>query len=222
MGLLSQTAVNGRNLPQTAANCRTASRLSQTAASRRDLPQIAAAGRNTCLHASRTAFLIPLLFGRASLPDNWIPETRSRLSQRRARKPDTKAGQLWALWPEIKAALDEGQSVRTVLHWLKEDADIVVSIGTLTSYVSRNRKREAAQRTAEAAKAFIRLHQNADVATSHSTVGSAVQDAATPVNGSAYETETDPVERTMRALRKRRFDIREAHQNGDPTKVKLI
>jgi hypothetical protein len=37
-----------------------------------------------------------------------------------------------------------------------------------------------------------------------------------------YFGANNPVERTMRALRKRRFDIREAHQNGDPTKVKLI
>jgi hypothetical protein len=152
------------------------------------------------------------------LPDKWIPETRSRLAQRRARKPDTKAGQLWALWPEIKAALDDGQSVRTILHWLKEDAGIVVSIGSLTSYISRNRKREAAQRIAEAEKAFIRAHQDADATTSHPAAASGVD---RPVNG-GDASETDPVERTMRALRKRRFDIREAHQNGDPTKVKLI
>ena len=63
------------------------------------------------------------------MPDKWIPETRSRLAQPRGRKPDTKAGQLWALWPEIKAALEDGQSVRTVLDWLKEDAGIIVSVG---------------------------------------------------------------------------------------------
>ena len=60
------------------------------------------------------------------MPEKWIPETRGRLAQRRARKPDTKSGQLWALWPEIKAALNDGQSVRTVLDWPKEDAGIVV------------------------------------------------------------------------------------------------
>jgi hypothetical protein len=77
------------------------------------------------------------------LPEKWIRETRGRLAQRRARKPDTKSGQLWALWPEIKAALNDGQSVRTVLDWPKEDAGIVVSIGSMTSYISRIRKREA-------------------------------------------------------------------------------
>jgi hypothetical protein len=155
------------------------------------------------------------------LLDKWIPETRSRLAQRRARKPDTKAGQLWALWPEIKAALDDGQSVRTIVDWLKEDAGIVVSIGSLTSYISRNRKRETAQRIAEAEKAFIRAHQDAYSTTSHPAAASAGLGVDRPVNG-GDGSQTDPVERTMRALRKRRFDIREAHQNGDPTKVKLI
>jgi hypothetical protein len=48
------------------------------------------------------------------LADNWIPESRNRLAQRRAKKPDTKSGQIWALWPEIKAALADGQSFRSV------------------------------------------------------------------------------------------------------------
>jgi hypothetical protein len=156
------------------------------------------------------------------LPDKWIPETRSRLAQRRARKPDTKAGQLWALWPEIKAALEDGQSIRTVLDWLKEDADIIVSVGSLTSYISRIRKREAAQRTAEAAKAFIRAHQNAGTPTSERSVGSTLVGADGTANDGTDLPETDTIERTMRSLRKRRFDIREVHQNGDPTKVKLI
>jgi hypothetical protein len=43
-------------------------------------------------------------------------------------------------------------------------------------------------------------------------------------DGSAAErtNSDDPASRTMQKLRKRHFDIREAHQNGDPTKVKLI
>jgi hypothetical protein len=137
------------------------------------------------------------------------------------RKPDTKSGQLWALWPEIKAALDEGQSVRTVLDWLKEDADIIVSIGSLTSYISRIRKREAAERTAEAAKAFLRAHQKAEAPISERPPEAAPQGAESS-NDSTDPIDNDAVERTMRSLRKRRFDIREAHQNGDPTKVKLI
>src|ERR1700685_3364962 len=40
---------------------------------------------------------------------HWITETKDRLAQRRGKKPATKAGQLRALWPEIRAAKAEGQ-----------------------------------------------------------------------------------------------------------------
>jgi hypothetical protein len=45
---------------------------------------------------------------RALLVENWIPETRNRLARRRAKKPDTKAGQIWPLLSEIKAAPEIG------------------------------------------------------------------------------------------------------------------
>ena len=94
------------------------------------------------------------------MADNWIPETRNRLAQRRAKKPDTKSGQIWALWPEIKAALADGQSFRSVCEWLTEDAGITVSIPGLRSYVSRSRRKEAVLRRAEAESAFL---QAADI-----------------------------------------------------------
>jgi hypothetical protein len=157
------------------------------------------------------------------LPDNWIPETRSRLERRRAKRPDTKSGQLWALWPEIKAALDDGQSVRTVLEWLKEDAGIVVSAGSFTSYISRNRKREVAQRTKEAANVFLRAHERlGSVLPALASVGASDANRSAAGAPAGDQAGTDPLERTIEALRKRRFDIREAHQNGDPTNVKLI
>jgi len=166
-----------------------------------------------------------LVFEGVNLPDNWIPETRNRLARRRARKPHTKAGQLWALWPEIKAALAEGQSARTVVEWLEEDAGIVVSVGSFTSYISRNRKREAAQRTAEAAKAFQRVHD--DTASTRRPVTAVGVETLQAESGrpdapQSEAAESDPMVRTMAALRKRRFDIREAHLNGDPSNVKLI
>ena len=156
------------------------------------------------------------------LPDNWIPETRTRLARRRARKPDTKAGQLWALWPEIKAALAEGQSIRTVLGWLEEDAGIVVSPGSFTSYISRNRRREAAERIEEAARSFARAHDTRATSVGAVMSASAGSGDEQPVPNNPALRESDPMARTMAALRKRRFDIREAHRNGDPTNVKLI
>ncbi len=57
----------------------------------------------------------------------WITETKDRLTQRRGKKPATKAGQLRALWPEIRAAKAEGQSLATIRQSLEEDAEIILT-----------------------------------------------------------------------------------------------
>jgi len=72
----------------------------------------------------------------------WITETRDRLAQRRGKKPATKAGQLRALWPEIRAAKAEGQSLATIRQWLEEEAGIVVTVQSLGSYLTRIRRKE--------------------------------------------------------------------------------
>ena len=74
----------------------------------------------------------------------WITETRDRLAQRRGKKPATKAGQLRALWPEIRAAKAEGQSLATIRQWLEEEAGIVVTVQSLGSYLTRIRRKERA------------------------------------------------------------------------------
>ena len=163
------------------------------------------------------------------MPDNvdhWLPNTRNRLAQRRARKPDTKAGQFWALWPEIKAALDGGQSVKTIQRWLQEDADLILTLSTLTSYISRSRQKECARRKAEAAEAFLRVHsrQTAVYPEPDNHPFTVSRDAPPAINGdsSVPERANDPMERAMQALRKRRLDIREIHGDGDPSNHKLI
>ena len=57
---------------------------------------------------------------------NWIGQSRSRLALRRSEKPATKAGHIRALWPEIAAALEAGQSLKSIRQWLEEDAGIAV------------------------------------------------------------------------------------------------
>ncbi len=74
----------------------------------------------------------------------WIAETRNRLAQRRGKKPATKAGQLRALWPEIRAAKAEGQSLATIRQWLEEEGGIVVTVQSLGSYLTRIRRKERA------------------------------------------------------------------------------
>lgn len=74
---------------------------------------------------------------------DWAMQARTRLARRRAEKPATKAGQIRALWPDIEAALAVGQSMKTVCTWLAEEAGITLGVTSLTSYVSRIRRREA-------------------------------------------------------------------------------
>jgi hypothetical protein len=81
----------------------------------------------------------------AKAEQEWIADTRARLAQRRRRKPATKAGQLRALWPEIRAAISEGQSLASIRQWLEEDAGIVVSVQSLGSYLTRIRREERAK-----------------------------------------------------------------------------
>jgi hypothetical protein len=80
---------------------------------------------------------------------DWIILARSRLAQRRAEKAATKAGQIKALWPEIDAALAGGQTMKSIRKWLEEDAGISLGITSLTSYISRLRRREKANRRIE-------------------------------------------------------------------------
>jgi len=74
---------------------------------------------------------------------DWVMQARSRLAQRRAEKPATKAGQIRALWPDIEAAVAVGQSMKTICAWLAEDAGITLGVTSLSSYISRIRRRDA-------------------------------------------------------------------------------
>ena len=94
---------------------------------------------------------------------NWIADARSQLARRRAEKPSTKAAQIRALWPDIEAALAVGQSMKTIYAWLAEDAGITVGVTSLTSYVSRIRRR------AEAKPHLERLPEPSDRVLSQST-----------------------------------------------------
>ena len=82
-------------------------------------------------------------------------QARAQLALRRAEKPATKAGQIRSLWPDIEAALAVGQSMKNICAWLAEDAGITLGVTSLTSYVSRMRRRETANRLSEAALARL-------------------------------------------------------------------
>lgn len=78
---------------------------------------------------------------------DWAMQARTRLARRRAEKPATKSGQIRALWPDIEATLAVGQSMKTICSWLAEEAGITLGVTSLTSYVSRIRRREIHPRT---------------------------------------------------------------------------
>ena len=65
---------------------------------------------------------------------------RSRLAALGEKKPRTKAAQIRALWPDIKAVLAKGHSLKTVCDCLEADG-IAISIQTLGSYITRIRRK---------------------------------------------------------------------------------
>jgi len=65
---------------------------------------------------------------------------RSRLAALGEKKPRSKAAQLRSLWPEIKAALDNGHTLKAVSECLEADG-LKMSVYTLGSYVARMRRK---------------------------------------------------------------------------------
>src|SRR5262249_32976744 len=61
---------------------------------------------------------------------------RTRLAALREKKPPTKASQIRGLWPEIKAALDDGHRLKVTAECLAVDG-IAVSVRSLSAYVGR-------------------------------------------------------------------------------------
>lgn len=64
---------------------------------------------------------------------------RARLAALREKKPPRKAAQIRGLWPEIKAALDNGHSLKAVCDCLEADG-ISITVQTLGSYLTRIRR----------------------------------------------------------------------------------
>ena len=74
--------------------------------------------------------------------DDWIEVARARMAAKGKVKPATKAGAVRALWPGIQAALDNGQSLKSIREWLAEEG-VDLTYNQLTSYVGRIRRRES-------------------------------------------------------------------------------
>jgi hypothetical protein len=73
-----------------------------------------------------------------------LEQARNRLRALRAEKPATAGGQIRWAWPEIKAALDVGHSLKTVHERLTE-VGIELPYRRLSHYVTRLRREETEQ-----------------------------------------------------------------------------
>jgi hypothetical protein len=141
---------------------------------------------------------------------------------RRSEKPATKAGQIRALWPDIEAALAVGQTMKTICTWLAEDAGITLGVTSLTSYISRIRRREVRE---PHHKAIANIETNAPpVKSVGQELGfrpSSLATNSTKTN-SPQEHTNNPLAQAMKALSKPKLDIREVHGDGDPGGKNLI
>ena len=145
---------------------------------------------------------------------DWFSLARARFARHQTEKPATKAGQIRALWPDIEAALDGGQSMKSIRKWLEEDAGVTLSIASLTSYISRFRRRLKAKPSAEVATGQILQPQAPAGPNARSQV--ATQVATGPAPGD------DPLAQAKRVLSQPKLDIRKLHNDGDPEGRNLI
>lgn len=150
---------------------------------------------------------------------DWIAHARSRLAQRRAEKPATKVGQIRALWPEIEAALTVGQSVKSIRRWLEEDAGIKLGLTSLTSYISRIRRREKANPQYAPSGGQAMRPDTERTGAPPSVHSSGMPPVRT---GSTAKATDDPLASAMRVLSRPKMDIRKIHNDGDPEGRNLI
>ena len=134
---------------------------------------------------------------------DWFSLARAGFARHRTDKPATKAGQIRALWPDVEAALDGGQSMKSIRKWLEEDAGVTLSITSLTSYISRIRRCLAAKQPAV---------QSQPGPNTRSLVATQVPACS----------EDDPLAQAKRALSQPKLDIRQLHNDGDPEGRNLI
>lgn len=98
--------------------------------------------------------------------------------------------------------------MKTIRLWLEEEAGVSLSITSLTSYVSRIRRRESVHSGRCQTARQIQPDKSAGKPNRSS--------------GPSDTVPHDPLASAVEMLRQRRFDIREVHGDGDPTDKNLI
>jgi hypothetical protein len=77
----------------------------------------------------------------------WNKGSQNRLAALGEKKPERKAAQIRALWPEIKVARARGHSLRTIRDCLEAEG-IQISVTTLGSYITRMRRKDGSREIA--------------------------------------------------------------------------
>ena len=160
--------------------------------------------------------------------ENWIEDARRRLAGWRVKKPETKAGQVRALWPEIEVALQDGQTLKSLRLWLQEEAGVSLTSETLRSYLKRFRKRDIARRVpatqcgprSSAPGPQTGLPETFGYV--HAFLARSYHPEPLQAPGDEPSAPDDPMAIAREALSKPRFDIRKIHGDGDPRGQKLI
>lgn len=77
----------------------------------------------------------------------WNKGSQNRLAALGEKKPERKAAQIRALWPEINVARARGHSLRTICDCLEAEG-IQISVTTLGSYITRMRRKDGSREIA--------------------------------------------------------------------------
>ena len=80
--------------------------------------------------------------------ESWNKGSQNRLAALGEKKPERKAAQIRALWPEINVARERGHSLKTVCDCLEAEG-IQISVTTLGSYITRMRRKDASREIAK-------------------------------------------------------------------------
>ena len=104
--------------------------------------------------------------------------------------------------------------MKSIRKWLEEDAGVTLSITSLTSYISRIRRRLKAKRPAKVATGQNIQPQAPQGPNARSQVANQVD------TGPALED--DPLAQAKRVLSQPKLDIRKLHNDGDPEGRNLI
>ena len=103
--------------------------------------------------------------------------------------------------------------MKSIRKWLEEDAGVTLSITSLTSYISRIRRRLKAKRPAEATGQIIQTQ---------APPGPNTRSSVTNQLTAAAASEHDPLAQAKRVLSQPKLDIRKLHNDGDPEGRNLI